>query len=362
MRRAWLIPLCLAVAIPARLSAQWQVTADAGAAHLRQPDIPEANAATLGASAEVLGDAAWFRSTFLAAHTGANRWTGQGVAVASVLGPSQRGLRFELSGSVSGFSETNATSATSGEVMGRAHLGRTDFGGALGFGVGRVHIDGSGGALYHGQADIWRSVGDDRLIGSVSLVDTRQSPFATSASDRVSYADLSANWRRDRGALSIGVTGGVRVGRGSAWGAADASLWLLPHAAIVAAVGRSLEDVTRGVPQTQYASLAIRLAVRPQPSIRSAPPRNRGPTVIARRAFLEVRAPGASTVEVMGDFTNWSPVTLSRDGDVWRLTRALRPGPHRIALRVDGGEWTTPVNLPRVTDDLGGVVGLMTVP
>ena len=78
--------------------------------------------------------------------------------------------------------------------------------------------------------------------------------------------------------------------------------------------------------------------------------------------MLEVRATGASTVEVMGDFTDWAPVTLSRDGNVWRLSRALSPGPHRIALRIDGGEWTTPANLPRVTDDLGGAVGLMTVP
>ena len=64
----------------------------------------------------------------------------------------------------------------------------------------------------------------------------------------------------------------------------------------------------------------------------------------------------------MGDFTDWNPVALELAADVWRFDRAIAPGLHRIALRIDGGEWSAPVNLPRATDDLGGVVGLITVP
>jgi hypothetical protein len=226
-----------------------------------------------------------------------------------------------------------------------------------------VNVEGGGGGLFHAQTDVWRILGDDRFIGSVSFVNTQSGlPIDTSTTRRIAYTDVSASWRRDKGALSLGATGGMRVGRSAGWGSADATLWVLPHAALVAAVGRTLEDVTRGVPRTQYASLAIRLAVRSQPSIRSTAPQVHGPTVVASREFLEVRASGASSIDVMGDFTNWSPVTLQRDGDVWRLPRALSAGPHRILLRIDGGEWTTPANLPRVTDDLGGVVGLLTVP
>jgi hypothetical protein len=80
------------------------------------------------------------------------------------------------------------------------------------------------------------------------------------------------------------------------------------------------------------------------------------------RRRIEVRGVSASRVEVMGDFTDWNPVMLESTGDAWRLERAISSGLHRIAIRLDGGEWIAPVNLPRATDEFGGVVGLITVP
>jgi hypothetical protein len=77
---------------------------------------------------------------------------------------------------------------------------------------------------------------------------------------------------------------------------------------------------------------------------------------------IDVRADNASRIEIMGDFTNWSPVVLVPNDNVWRLERAISPGPHRIAIRIDGGPWIVPVNLPRIEDDLGGTVGIITVP
>ena len=270
MRRVRLISLCfLLTAFSARATAQWQVTADAGLAHLRQSDVPESNAATLGAGVQALGDAAWFRSSLLMARTGSDRWTTQGVAVASLLSREQHRARFELSGSVSGFKETNASTTTSGEVMTRLHVGQPTFGGAFGLGAGRVNVVEGGGALYHAQGDAWRLVGDDRVIGTVSFVNTAAS-IGGALPERVSYTDISATWRRDRGPISVGATAGLRAGHSAGWGSADAMLWFLPNAGVVAAVGRSLEDVTRGIPRTQFASVAIRLAVQPQTSLRSA--------------------------------------------------------------------------------------------
>lgn len=360
MRRARLIPLLLFVMTTERASAQWQLTGDAGAAHLRQPNIPESSASTFGASAEVLGDRAWFRSSVLAARTTMSRWTTQGVAVASFVNPLTAQTRLEFSGSVSGFAETNGSSTSSLELMPRLHLGTTTIGAALGLGVGGVASDVESGGLFHIQGDLWRAIGADRIIGTVSFVNTQQNIAAENP--RVSYTDLSATWRRDQSALSFGATAGLRAGPNAGWGSADAVLWVLPHAAFVATVGRSLEDVTRGVPPTRYASLAIRLSARPQPSLRSGKKALLGPTLIATREFIEVRVPEAAKLEIMGDFTDWTPVALPRDGSVWRLARSISPGPHRLALRIDGGEWTTPVNLPRVNDELGGQLALLTVP
>jgi AMP-activated protein kinase-like protein len=65
---------------------------------------------------------------------------------------------------------------------------------------------------------------------------------------------------------------------------------------------------------------------------------------------------------MMADFTGWEIVVLERSGNEWRLTQEVPPGLHRIAIRVDGGDWIAPPGLPRATDELGGVVGLITVP
>jgi hypothetical protein len=77
---------------------------------------------------------------------------------------------------------------------------------------------------------------------------------------------------------------------------------------------------------------------------------------------IEINVPKATSVEIRGDFTDWSPVELTRTGDVWRLEIPLPSGLHRVAIRVDGGEWIAPPNLPRADDGLGGTVGLITVP
>ncbi|HEY0994671.1 MAG TPA: glycogen-binding domain-containing protein, partial [Gemmatimonadaceae bacterium] len=71
---------------------------------------------------------------------------------------------------------------------------------------------------------------------------------------------------------------------------------------------------------------------------------------------------GATRVEVMGSFTGWEPASLARRGDGWELALAAAPGAHRVVVRVDGGTWRAPLNLPAAGDDFGGTVGLLTVP
>ena len=79
--------------------------------------------------------------------------------------------------------------------------------------------------------------------------------------------------------------------------------------------------------------------------------------------MLRVQVYGpAEVVEVMGAFTGWQPLRLRRNGDAWVLPRRLESGLHRVLVRVDGGEWRTPDNLPRAEDEFGTSVGLVVVP
>jgi hypothetical protein len=365
MRRVWLILLSLCVA--SRLPAQWQVTADAGGAHLRQTGIPESNALTMGASADALGERTALRSRLLLSRAANERWTGQGVLLASILGPNTTGPNWELSGALSGFGETNAPSTTSTEGMARLRLGGTTAGGAIGAALGALSDAAGARALYRAQVTTWRTFAVDQIVSDASFVGTfgsdRGGPLLV---DATRYVDLSASWRRDHRGFELGATAGFRAAMSGVsnggWGSVDAAAWIAPNLALVASAGRSLEDIPRGVPRTQYASIALRIAVRSHPSVLDARPAAPAPKTVITRDGIVLHVDGASTVELMADFTDWAIVALEHSGNEWRLDRAVPPGLHRVAMRVDGGEWTAPPGLPRATDELGGVVGLVTVP
>jgi hypothetical protein len=77
---------------------------------------------------------------------------------------------------------------------------------------------------------------------------------------------------------------------------------------------------------------------------------------------VTVRAPSARTVELSGDFTNWTPVALRETSpNVWQVTIPMTPGTHRVNLRVDGDSWTAPPGLPAVHDEFNGRVGLLVI-
>jgi hypothetical protein len=154
------------------------------------------------------------------------------------------------------------------------------------------------------------------------------------------------------------------------WELVEASVWFAPHTAFVLSAGRTLTDFVRGTPRTTWIGASIRLS----PSAHSSFARRRSPDqslprltvtrVNAERVDLEITAPNATSVELMGDFTDWQPVTLGRSAanGAWRSERPITPGLHRISLRIDGGPWIAPSNLPRADASAEAGVGLLTVP
>ena len=376
MRRARLIPpafvfaLFVAAAAPAR--AQWVVSADLGGAHLRQTGIQESNAATLGADADWRADRGSFHTSFLGARAASDGWTGQGLLIGSLLGPLSSSASWELLPVAGFFAETNGRPTWSDELIGRIRLGTGAHGFAVGAGGGTTSLGADTHALFLGEVDGWRIVGPDRFTVGASYVDTRSTLFRQLTPLPVRYGDLTAGWQHDAASWAVGVSGGVRRGWAGApnrdeWGSLEATAWVGEHAALVAGTGRTLEDVTRGVPRTTYVSLALRISSGVHERVGSAS-RVAGPQLMvvgspnAPRTIV-VTARDASTVELMGDFTDWQSVALARgEHGTWRLERELSPGLHRVAIRIDGGAWTVPANLPRASDDLGGEVGLMTVP
>ncbi len=70
------------------------------------------------------------------------------------------------------------------------------------------------------------------------------------------------------------------------------------------------------------------------------------------------KAPAATSVQLVGDFTHWQqkPISMQRSADgIWRATVALMPGKHQYRFLVDG-EWRDdPVCSLRVANPYGSL-------
>jgi hypothetical protein len=77
---------------------------------------------------------------------------------------------------------------------------------------------------------------------------------------------------------------------------------------------------------------------------------------------VSVTPPAASTVEVLGDFGEWTPIALTLDEDAWSVELVLEPGTYHFGFLVDG-EWWVPEGLQgTVPDEWGRVNATMVVP
>ena len=380
-----LLVVCLAVAALPR--AAWSqkpqpvidASVDLGGAVLRQPGLADASVFTAAGQYRFATPVAELTMNGIGALTPDRRYTGQGIVGISRYAAPGGSWRWELSAGGSAFGLSNAGPAFGWQAFASEHYG-TSLGGAfVGAGGGQLAQNGIwtplltahvGGFLTPGRG------GRDEL--SAALAETRFGP-ANAGSTTFRFADGVAYWihHADEADLSFG--GGARItSRGGltsgTWGSASVALWLTDHTALVVAGGRALEDVTRGVPSVRYLSVSIRLGARSgDPRLAALVRRARTTTDAIGR--VEVRAtgdssrlvavhyPAASTVELVADFTDWQPVALSRlPNGSWSLECVIAPGTHRVAVRVDGGEWMVPPNLPRVKDEFGGEVGLLIVP
>lgn len=187
---------------------------------------------------------------------------------------------------------------------------------------------------------------------------------------RVSSTEAHVGVQWGVGRLQLGGLGGAWLGGTTgprSWASASATFWLTSRFALIASGGRRpLGPMTGGV-SSRFAMLGVRLArwslpARAAPRIARAAATRFHVTRLAGRTLVEVRAAGATRVELQGDATQWSAVRLTRAGeDRWTAELRLRPGIYHVALRVDGGAWTPPPGLPTMEDGYGGLIGILIV-
>jgi hypothetical protein len=351
---------------------------DVGAAALRYADTLSTGAANI--TPHLLAD--WGSTVVEASGTYSQFTSGggsssQGTFSASRFISTEHRFFLELGGFAGGSTHSDGT--RTGEVLanGRIHIPRDNEELFLGFGGGRTWDAVAWRNVLLGEAGASVDMGSSNALFTVS---------PTIVNDSIKYADTQASLSRKGNVIDLGLLLGFRFGdqlttlnaNVRAWASASAVVWMTPRIGLVLAGGNYPVDPTQGFPGGRFASLSLRLTQRPHsspisvesaPSV-SLPNVNAAPTVAGfttQRAAgdgvtVRVDAPGARTVEINGDFTNWIPVKLvPAGGGWWASTLPLKRGKYQMNLRVNGGDWTVPPGLLSMMDEFGGTVGLLVV-
>lgn len=341
---------------------------DLGTSGVRYADSVSVSALTASPAIEFGGS----RGTFagmgtLSQSSGSSTYSG--TLFGSLTTSSARRFTGEIGGSAGGSSHSDG-SAT-GQMMGtgRVYLNASRGGAWLGAGLGQT----SDGA-------VWRSVSQGSLgawvVGSAGTAVVNAMP--TMVADSIRYTDAVVTLLRNTQHVELSATIGSRFGdplpslaTDRTWGGVSATWWLSPRMGLIAGAGTYPIDFTQGFPGGRYLSLALRLqrerrspaaaaAVEAAPSgaVRAFEARRRGGV-----HELRVHAPGASRVEVTGDFTGWAAVALAPvGGGWWSTSRAIGSGAHEMNVRVNGGAWEPPPGLVAIRDEFGGTTGLLVIP
>jgi hypothetical protein len=357
---------------------------EVGAARLQTRDIDANHAVTAGASGRHDGLRYALAAAGGVSLAGDGRSTSQGLLTASLLGRPDRPSRWEIGGALTAFGQSSVGMNGGAYALAREHFTGRGFGGWAGVAVGGVEDVNVWSPTRTAEIGSWFVRRGTRITAAAVLVDTRSEPYGPDGglvTDPITYTDgsLAMRWAFRR-RVEVDARGGIRVisrgaltasGRGTRpFATVDAAVWVTPRLAVVAAMGRQLSDLSRATPDTRFAALALRFAMRDR-AAPAAPVRRPHLAGVLRLTLLTdsagqsrlvVNAPSGALVELAASFTDWEPVSLVRRGDAWELDRSLSSGAHRVLVRVDGGPWVVPANLPAAADDFGGRVGIITIP
>ena len=183
-------------------------------------------------------------------------------------------------------------------------------------------------------------------------------------------ADWTLTARYERGPLTLDASHTWRNGLRQTVATQAAFIWsaeyeLSPRFSVAVGAGRQLADPVRGTPDAQIVSALVRMVLLPW-RVAERSTANATARLIAGTGggvlIVRVAASDSARVEVAGSFSGWEPVALRRTAEGWEVQIPLRPGTHRVAVRVNGGPWRAPANLGKVRDEFGGESGIVVVP
>lgn len=350
--------------------AQTWSTLDVGGANVRYGDSVNVTATTVSPRIRFDGGPFVGGAVGAVSSLSAGGWTAQGALDLSFLTPALGLARVELGAEAGGSFHEDAT--RTGQYLGRArlHVGTSARGVWAGAASGKTWDASLWHPVVQGDFGAWMRLGRVQVVAAVT-------PSAVGDSLRYTDTHGAVRWDARRVELTLGMgarSGDVLAREETVWGSLAAVVWLSSHIGIVASGGTYPVDYTQGYPGGRYVSVALRFGGRPNPAAALA---SRVQSVATRRGaaasprleiasppngprVLRVHAPGARSVEVMGDFTDWEPVALTRGaGGWWTTMMPITGGMHQVNVRVDGGQWDVPAGTLETEDEFGARVGVL---
>lgn len=373
------------------LSAQTasSVTIDAGALNVQQPSHPAVVAGALTISARHATLLTAISGSVLLLQASDKSTATQGTLGAELAMPRWSSLRVEVSGTATKFGALANDNGSSQDGFIRPQLTRENFGVFSTLGAGTARRD-----SLHFHSLAWDAGGwiqRGRVTGLLALRQSFTNDFPLMESSEIFLSRPAKHYsvRDVQGVITARIShfelqasGAVRNGfdatdgRGSSL-FGSATMHLNSHVALVINGGKQLADLLSGVPEATVVGASLRVSL---PGRRSnVAPRLSNADTLARPASpfatqinrhvgggasvtVHVDAPQSAMVELSGSFNDWTAVSVPRSANGFSLMIELPSGTHRIAVRVNGGEWKAPAGLARIKDDLGGEAGLVVVP
>ncbi|MGH7712441.1 MAG: glycogen-binding domain-containing protein [Gemmatimonadaceae bacterium] len=319
---------------------------------------------------------------------------------------------WDLAGTATVLSARETEAIGVATLRGRKHWMSDEQGGWLGVTLGGRTQEQTQFGSVAAEASVWRSIAPATTLmlsasatqagdfiyyeytnaPAVELTDAAAPAAEFRLPHTARFGEVAAAIRHSDRRVEVSVDGRYRLGAsevlgGSAAFSGDVAVWLTSRYALVGLIGRQLADPALGTATTVYASIGLRIAARslgarPHAAIPVEPIPMRRPAVMHTGygdrpvraapvkeveladapdgAYLELRVAGTA-VDVAGDFSGWQPLPMVRRDGRWRLPSALPPGVYRFMVRIDGAEWRPAYGIPRLQDDFGGEVGVVTI-
>ena len=324
-----------------------------------------------------------------------------GSLTGSVSTPTRRHFRGEIIGDVSRVYYDRANQNDQIGAEARVHLVFSQHGGLwLSSGVARPWRVAVVSAVDVAGAGAWTQVGGATLSGTYTnfsftkIASARDSagnsqscatstPLAVTAASSTDclrqshFSDVQGTLHYEKGFVELSAITGYRFGDANEvtldsrrWASGTVILWMSHDVATVIGGGRQPANPARGLPARTFAHFGFMFAAWPAMTAGSVPIEMRASAI---QAFgveaagvslqrVQLRIGGVESVELMGDFTAWEPVSMVRRGrDLWEALVPISAGVHQINVRVDGGKWQAPPGTPTMNDGFSGKVGVLVI-